>query len=84
MRIEGHADERGSAEYNLALALRRAEAVRTYLSNFGINAARLEVATYGEERPLATGSDEHALSRTFTYRRGPPRAPARFVRPADP
>jgi peptidoglycan-associated lipoprotein len=63
LRFEGHADERGSAEYNLALGLRRAESVRTYLSNFGINSARLEVATYGEERPLSAGSSEELLAR---------------------
>jgi peptidoglycan-associated lipoprotein len=63
LRIDGHADERGSAEYNLALGLRRAEAVRLYLSNFGINPSRLEVATYGEERPLANSSGESAFAR---------------------
>jgi peptidoglycan-associated lipoprotein len=61
--IEGHADERGSIEYNLALGMRRAENVRSYLVNFGIPADRLDVATYGEERPISTGSDESAFAR---------------------
>ena len=63
LRIEGHADERGSVEYNLALGLRRAESVRSYIVNFGIEAARFEMATMGEERPLSTGSDEAAHAR---------------------
>ena len=49
--IEGHADERGTREYNLALAARRANAVRNHLASFGIAATRLETITYGKERP---------------------------------
>jgi peptidoglycan-associated lipoprotein len=49
--IEGHADERGTREYNLALAARRASAVRDYLASFGVAAYRLETVSYGKERP---------------------------------
>jgi peptidoglycan-associated lipoprotein len=63
MRIEGHADERGSVEYNLALSLRRANAIRDYLTNFGIDSGRFEVAAMGEERPLETGTTEAAYAR---------------------
>jgi len=58
LRISGHADDRGSDEYNLALGNRRAGAVKTYLGNKGIDGSRLEVVSYGEERPLQTGQDE--------------------------
>jgi peptidoglycan-associated lipoprotein len=63
LRIEGHADERGSVEYNLALSLRRAQAVRAYLENFGINPSRLEVVGFGEEQALETGRNEAAYAR---------------------
>jgi peptidoglycan-associated lipoprotein len=63
LRIEGHADERGSVEYNLALSLRRANRVREYLVDFGIAASRLDVAAFGEERPLVEGADESAWAR---------------------
>jgi peptidoglycan-associated lipoprotein len=63
LRIEGHADERGSVEYNLALGLRRAQSVRTYIANFGIDASRIEVVTVGEERPLSAGTDEASYAR---------------------
>ena len=56
--IEGHADERGTREYNLALGDRRANAVATYLANRGIAATRITTISYGKERPLALGSDE--------------------------
>lgn len=58
LRISGHADERGSDEYNLALGSRRAAAVKTYLTNNGIDSGRLEVVSFGEEQPIARGSDE--------------------------
>lgn len=58
LRISGHADERGSDEYNLALGSRRAASVKTYLTNKGIDAGRLDVVSYGEERPIAFGQDE--------------------------
>lgn len=58
LRLSGHADDRGSDEYNLALGNRRASAVKTYLGNKGIDGGRLEVVSYGEERPVQTGQDE--------------------------
>ena len=58
LRLEGHADERGSTEYNLALGSRRAESVRDFLSGFGIAADRLITTSFGEERPLVNSSDE--------------------------
>lgn len=61
-RLEGHADERGSREYNIALGERRANAVRDFLVLQGVNASSLEVVSYGEERPMATGSNESSYS----------------------
>jgi len=58
IRISGHCDERGSDEYNLALGNRRATAAKNYLVSHGIDASRIETASYGEERPVATGHDE--------------------------
>lgn len=63
IKIEGHADERGTRDYNLALGQRRAEAVKTYLLNAGIAVERITVVSYGKERPLALGSDDYAWSR---------------------
>jgi peptidoglycan-associated lipoprotein len=60
--IEGHTDERGSDEYNLALGERRARAALNYLVSLGISAERLSILSYGEERPLAAGRDERAWS----------------------
>lgn len=60
LRISGHADERGSDEYNLALGSRRAAAAKRYLEGKGVDGARIEVVSFGEERPLAQGSDESA------------------------
>ena len=62
LRIAGHADERGSDEYNLALGNRRAAAAKRYLENKGVDGGRLEVVSYGEERPLNPGSDETAYA----------------------
>lgn len=62
LMVTGHADERGSIEYNLALGLRRANAVIEYLSNFGVEAARLAGETAGEDRPLDPASNEQAWS----------------------
>ncbi len=56
--IEGHADERGTREYNLALGARRANAVKEYLVAQGVSAARVETVSYGKERPICTTSDE--------------------------
>ena len=58
--IEGHADERGTREYNMALGERRANATRDYLVSQGVPTARLLVTSWGKERPIATGSDESA------------------------
>jgi len=56
--IEGHADERGTREYNLALGERRANSAKNYLAALGIDAARITTISYGKERPVALGSDE--------------------------
>ncbi|HEX6978710.1 MAG TPA: peptidoglycan-associated lipoprotein Pal [Alphaproteobacteria bacterium] len=58
--VEGHCDERGTREYNLALGERRANAVKTYLTNQGIPANRITTISYGKERPVALGSNEAA------------------------
>lgn len=55
--LEGHADERGTREYNIALGARRATAVRTYLSGLGVNPARLQTISFGKERPVAVCND---------------------------
>ncbi len=60
--IEGHCDERGTREYNLALGDRRANAAKTILVNAGVSASRLSVISYGKERPAATGSDDYAYA----------------------
>ncbi len=57
-RIEGHADERGTNEYNLALGERRSQVVKQYLASYGIEAGRLSVISYGEEKPAVDGHDE--------------------------
>jgi peptidoglycan-associated lipoprotein len=56
--IEGHCDERGTREYNLALGDRRANAAREYLVSLGVDAGRIRTVSYGKERPFATGHDE--------------------------
>jgi peptidoglycan-associated lipoprotein len=61
--IEGHCDERGTREYNLALGERRANAARQYLIAQGVPAARLKTVSYGKERPDPVGSDEAAWAR---------------------
>ncbi len=58
--IEGHADERGTREYNLALGERRANSVKNYLAGQGVSADRISVISYGKERPAVEGSDESA------------------------
>ncbi|MBA3675812.1 MAG: peptidoglycan-associated lipoprotein Pal [Sphingosinicella sp.] len=60
--IEGHADERGTREYNLALGDRRANAAKNYLAGRGIPTSRMTVVSWGKERPVALGSDESAWS----------------------
>ena len=58
IRIAGHADDRGSDEYNLALGNRRAASAKRYLVSKGVAESRIDVVSFGEERPLATGEDE--------------------------
>ena len=61
--LEGHADERGTREYNLALGERRANAVKDYLMTYGISGNRLSVISYGKERPVDSGSNPLAWSK---------------------
>ena len=61
--IEGHADERGTREYNLALRERRANAAKNFLVSLGVDPARLTTLSYGKERPVAIGSDEQSWAR---------------------
>lgn len=61
--IEGHCDERGTEEYNLALGEKRALAARDYFVRFGIDRSRLSIISYGEERPFDAGSNEEAWAK---------------------
>ena len=61
--VEGHADERGTREYNLALGQRRAESVADYLESRGVNRSRLIIKSYGEEMPAISASNENAWSK---------------------
>ena len=61
--VEGHADERGTREYNLALGERRANAAKDYLITYGISADRISVISYGKERPVDSGSNPLAWSK---------------------
>lgn len=63
VRLEGHADERGTREYNLALGERRAQAVANYLTVQGVSASQLEVISYGEEKPAVAGQGEEAFAK---------------------
>jgi peptidoglycan-associated lipoprotein len=63
MAVEGHTDERGSSEYNLALGQRRAEAVVKSLTLLGVQNSQLEPVSFGEERPAVQGADESAFAR---------------------
>ena len=60
--LEGHADERGTREYNLALAARRAQSVKDYLASLGVSGARLETISYGKERPVCVESNDACWS----------------------
>ncbi|TXR54020.1 peptidoglycan-associated lipoprotein Pal [Reinekea thalattae] len=60
--LEGHADERGTREYNLALGERRAKQVAAYLQVQGVSASQIDVVSYGEEKPLSAGNTEEAYS----------------------
>lgn len=70
--IEGHTDERGGSEYNLALGQKRAEAVRRALNALGVTDGQMEAVSYGKEKPAMAGSDENAFSKNrrseITYR----------------
>ena len=61
--VEGHADERGTREYNLALGERRANAAKDYLITYGISAERISVISYGKERPVDSGSNPLSWSK---------------------
>lgn len=61
--VEGHCDKRGSNEYNLALGLKRAKAIETYLVNSGVEASQVKIISYGEERPAVYGNNESAYSK---------------------
>ena len=63
IQIEGHCDERGSAEYNLALGERRAKSVQSYLTTLGVKSENLSIISYGKEKPAVNGSDEAAWSK---------------------
>ncbi len=63
VEVAGHADERGSDEYNLALGLRRAAAAKQFLTAYGVDADRLTIVSFGEERPLDTANTEDAWAR---------------------
>ena len=62
INVEGHADSRGTSEYNLALGERRATAIRDYMTSLGIDAARINTVSYGEERPVCTEEAESCWS----------------------
>ena len=72
VRLEGHADERGTREYNLALGERRANAIRAYLVAQGVSRSQIEVISYGEEKPEVMGTGESNWARNrrveFSYR----------------
>ena len=63
VRLEGHADERGTPEYNIALGERRAKAVKKYLMSLGVLASQLNTVSYGEEMPLVTAHNEEAWAK---------------------
>ncbi|MBN2382377.1 peptidoglycan-associated lipoprotein Pal [bacterium] len=63
IQIEGHCDERGTAEYNLSLGQKRADSTKAYLVSMGIESRRISTISYGEERPLDSGSNEYAWAK---------------------
>ena len=63
VQVEGHTDSRGSVEYNLALGERRAKSVKTYLSSLGVDAKRMTIISYGEEKPIDPADNESAFSK---------------------
>jgi peptidoglycan-associated lipoprotein len=63
VRVEGHCDERGTSQYNLALGEKRANAAKEYLVSLGVDGTRIDTVSYGKERPFDTGHDESAWSK---------------------
>ncbi len=63
IQVEGHCDERGGQQYNLALGERRAKAVKGYLEALGVNAGRISIISYGKEKPVSFGHDEQSWSK---------------------
>jgi peptidoglycan-associated lipoprotein len=63
VQVEGHCDERGGAQYNLALGERRARTIKGYLEGLGVNSARISIVSYGKEKPNTFGHDEGAWSK---------------------
>ncbi len=63
VQVEGHCDERGGVQYNLALGEKRAKAVKEYLESLGVESSRISTLSYGKERPLAFGHDDDAWSK---------------------
>ena len=61
--LEGHADERGTRDYNIALGERRANAAKNYLASLGVDPSRIQVISYGKERPAEIGSTEEAYAK---------------------
>ena len=61
--IEGHTDERGTPEYNIALGERRARSVARYMQNLGVDVNQLSIVSYGEEKPLVVGHNENAWAK---------------------
>ena len=63
VQVEGHADERGGVQYNIALGEKRAQAVKDYLTALGVSSERITTVSYGKDRPLAFGHDDEAWSK---------------------
>lgn len=63
LTVEGHCDERGTVEYNIALGDRRARAIKDYLSSLGVSDGRVSIISYGKERPAATGNTDAAMAK---------------------
>ncbi len=81
IRVAGHADERGSDEYNLVLGTRRATSAKRYLETRGIDGSRIDIISYGEERPADTGSNEAAWAQNRRDEFEITSGAARLVRP---
>lgn len=63
IQVEGHCDDRGGIQYNIALGEKRANAVKAYLADLGVKGDRVSTISYGEEKPLSTGSDDAAYAK---------------------